>query len=364
VNSDVNTNITVLIQDGCGQSNSASTQITIDNPPLEVDLGGDIFASCVDNTDIPVTILSGAGDYTYSWTVGGMPAGSNSSQVVQSFETIPVSVSVQDGCGGAASDDLVYHIPDIPLNMTITPDTTICAGDQISIVATATGGEEGFVYHWTSIDEYGSIQSLTPTQSANYPVVATDICGKVIEANVTVEVQYLFSQFTTSPLDEENAFLFNANPSPAEPFDGAYTYEWDFGDGNSSDLPSAEHMFDGLYEHTVSLGVTSWVGCTDTAYTVVNGPVLLYIPTAFSPNNDGKNDAFSVVGDQIEQFEISVFDRWGNEVYASVNHEAVWDGSVNGGDYFAPNGMYHYIIRVKGFDTEAEYIKGYVQLLR
>lgn len=364
VNSDVNTNITVLIQDGCGQSNTASSQITIDNPPLEVDLGDDIFASCVDNTDIPVTILSGAGDYTYSWTVGGMPAGTNASQVVQSFESIPVSVDVQDGCGGAASDDLVYHIPDIPLSITITPDTTICAGDQISIVATATGGEEGFVYHWTSIDEYGSVQSLTPSQSANYPVVATDICGKVIEENVTVEVQYLFSQFTTSPLDEENAFLFNANPSPAEPFDGAYTYEWDFGDGNGSDQPAVEHTFDGLYEHTVSLGVTSWAGCTDTAYTVVNGPVLLYIPTAFSPNNDGKNDAFRVVGDQIEQFEISVFDRWGNEVYESVNHEEFWDGSVNGGDYFAPNGMYHYIIRVKGFDTEAEYIKGYIQLLR
>jgi gliding motility-associated-like protein len=364
VNSDVNTTISLNVTDGCGQSNSGTTEITIDNPPLEIELGDDIFASCVDNTDIPVQVISGAGDYEYAWTVAGIPAGSNASQVVQSFVTIPVSVQVMDGCGGVAEDDLVYHIPDIPLNITITPDSTICAGDQISLVAEATGGEDGFVYHWPSLDAYGNVQSIAPTQNANYPVVATDICGKVIEADVFVEVQYLFSQFTVSPLEPENAFLFNATPSPEEPFEGAYTYEWDFGDGNGSDLPSVEHTFNGLSEHTVSLGVTSWVGCTDTAYTVVNGPVLIYIPTAFTPNNDGKNDAFRVVGDQIEQFEITVFDRWGAQVFHSEDVNEVWVGDINGGSHFAPNGIYHYVLRVKGYDTEAQNMKGYIQLVR
>lgn len=364
VNSDVNTTISLNITDGCGQSNSGTTDITIDNPPLVIELGDDIYASCVDNTDIPVEIVSGAGDYEYAWTVAGIPAGSNASQVVQSFVTIPVSVQVMDGCGGVAEDDLVYHIPDIPLNITITPDSTICAGDQISLVAEATGGEDGFVYHWPSLDAYGNVQSIAPTQNANYPVVATDICGKVIEADVFVEVQYLFSQFTVSPLEPENAFLFNATPSPEEPFDGAYTYDWDFGDGTGSDLPSVEHVFNGLSEHTVSLGVTSWVGCTDTAYTVVNGPVLIYIPTAFTPNNDGKNDAFRVVGDQIEQFEITVFDRWGVQVYHSEDVNEVWVGDINGGSHFAPNGIYHYVLRVKGYDTEAQNMNGYIQLVR
>ena len=364
VNSDVNTNVAVQITDGCGQANTAETSIVIDNPPLVIELGDDIYASCVDNTDIEVEVVSGAGDYDYAWTVGGIPAGTNPNQIVQSFVTIPVSVMVQDGCGGEAVDDLVYHIPDIPLSITITSDTTICAGDQISLQVEAVGGEDGFVYHWTSIDAYGPIQSITPTQSANYPVVATDICGKIIEENVSVDVQYLFSQFTTSPLDAENSFLFNATPSPAEPFEGAYAYDWDFGDGNGSETPSSEHVFDGLSEYTVSLGVTSWVGCTDTAYTVVNGPVLIYIPTAFSPNNDGKNDAFRVVGNEIEQFEMTVFDRWGAQVFHADSVDEVWVGDVNGSSHFAPNGIYHYVIRVKGFDTEAENLNGYIQLIR
>jgi gliding motility-associated-like protein len=106
------------------------------------------------------------------------------------------------------------------------------------------------------------------------------------------------------------------------------------------------------------------VGCTDTAYTVVNGPVLIYIPTAFTPNNDGKNDAFRVVGDQIEQFEITVFDRWGVQVYHSEDVNEVWVGDINGGSHFAPNGIYHYVLRVKGYDTEAQNMNGYIQLVR
>ena len=96
----------------------------------------------------------------------------------------------------------------------------------------------------------------------------------------------------------------------------------------------------------------------------MNGPVLIYIPTAFSPNNDGKNDAFRVVGNEIEQFEMAVFDRWGAQVFHADSVDEVWVGDVNGSSHFAPNGIYHYVIRVKGFDTEAENLNGYIQLIR
>ena len=117
---------------------------------------------------------------------------------VQSFVTIPVDIVVQDGCGGLTTDSLVYHIPDIPIALEITPSTTICAGDGISLEALAMGGEEGFTYYWPSLGTYGPIQYITPTQSATYPVIATDICGDEMNLASTVEVQYLFSDFTVS----------------------------------------------------------------------------------------------------------------------------------------------------------------------
>ena len=357
--------ISVDVNDGCGQSGTASALVTIDNPPLVVELGPDIYASCVDFTNIPVEIVSGAGGYVYDWFVSGEAYDQGSDITLQSYGTVPVSVEVTDGCGGADNDSLVYHIPDIPLSVEITPSTTICAGDGISLEVEAMGGEEGFVYFWPTLNAYGPVQYITPLQSAVYPVVATDICGESIETNSNIEVQYLFSDFVASMSElDENAYTFRATPSPEEPFPGAYSYDWDFGDGNTSDEPLTTHVFDGLSDYTVTLDVTSWVGCTNQAYTVVRGPVLLYVPTAFTPNNDGINDAFKVVGSQIMNYELWIMNRWGETVFHSTSLDDVWIGDVQGGTHYAENGIYNWVIRLKGYNTDAEEYSGTLQLMR
>jgi gliding motility-associated-like protein len=358
-----NTTLAVTVSDGCGQSGASTTAITIDNPPLVIELGDDISASCVDNTPIDVEILSGAGAYEYAWSVNGVPYSTNQDINLQSFFTVPVSVVVQDGCGGMTSDGLTYFIPDIPLSITSSEPTTICAGDGIGLTALATGGEEGFVYHWPTLNQYGSDQYIVPLQSAVYPVVATDICGASITAQVAVDVQYLFSRFTISMLSETEA-QFRATPDPEEPWEGAYTYAWDFGDGATSEEKEPLHVYDGLGDYLASLEVTSWVGCVDKSYTIVRGPVLLYVPTAFTPNNDGINDAFFAVTNDLFSFEMWVFDRWGAQVFHSTDPSEVWNGSVDGGTHYASNGMYQWVIRLKGFNTDAEEFSGTVQLMR
>jgi gliding motility-associated-like protein len=297
--------------------------------------------------------------------VSGEPYDQGPDITVQSYGTIPISVSVTDGCGGADEDSLVYHIPDIPLGVQMTPSQTICAGDGISLEVEATGGEDGFVYFWPTLDAYGPVQYITPLQSAVYPVVATDICGDAIDTSTNIEVQYLFSDFVASMSEtDENLYTFRATPSPEEPFDGAYSYHWDFGDGSTADEPITTHLFDGLSDYTVSLDITSSVGCTNQAYTVVRGPVLLYVPAAFTPNNDGINDGFKVIGSQIMNYEIWVMNRWGELVFHSTSLEDVWVGDVQGGTHYAENGIYNWLIRLKGFNTDAEEYSGTLQLMR
>ena len=356
---------TVNVDDGCGQSGSDNAQIVIDNPPLVIELGPDLYQSCIDYTDIEVDVISGAGDYQYNWFVGGEPYDDDDEITLQSYSTISVGVQVQDGCGGTTNDSLVYHIPDIPILLDVTPSTTICAGDGIWLEALAMGGEEGFVYYWPSLGTYGPTQYIAPTQSATYPVIATDICGDEMDLASTIEVQYLFSDFTVSGTeDNENRYTFRATPNPPEPYEGAYAYEWNFGDGVTSDDPIVVHEFDGLSDYTVTLDVTSWVGCTNQSYTVVRGPVLLYVPTAFTPNNDGINDAFKVVGGQIKDYELWIINRWGEEVFHSTSLDDFWMGDVQGGSHYAENGIYNWIIRLKGFNTDAEEYKGTLQLMR
>ena len=96
----------------------------------------------------------------------------------------------------------------------------------------------------------------------------------------------------------------------------------------------------------------------------VYGDVLFYIPTAFTPDNDGLNDALEITGRQIRLFEIWIYNRWGELVYNSTDLEEAWIGDVNGGTHFAPNGVYHWIIKASGFDTDAQEFRGFVHLMR
>ena len=109
------TTFAVEVTDNCQSSGSASTTIVIDNPPLVTSLPDTINASCIDNTVVAVSIESGAGEYEYEWTVGGVPYGGSDPQItVQSFVTTPIFVEVQDGCGGEDEAASTLVIPDEP----------------------------------------------------------------------------------------------------------------------------------------------------------------------------------------------------------------------------------------------------------
>lgn len=110
-------------------------------------------------------------------------------------------------------------------------------------------------------------------------------------------------------------------------------------------------------------------GCiqSDTIYvTAILPEALVYIPNAFTPNGDGINDLFKVEGEEIEEFHIRVFNRWGEMVFESENRSVGWNGSLhNSGQYHLPDGIYPYVLKYKG-TCEAERIelRGFVTILR
>jgi gliding motility-associated-like protein len=56
----------------------------------------------------------------------------------------------------------------------------------------------------------------------------------------------------------------------------------------------------------------------------------VYLPTGFTPNKDGKNDALYLRGDNIEKMQLQIYDRWGQMVFESKNQKKGWDGTFNG----------------------------------
>jgi gliding motility-associated-like protein len=93
----------------------------------------------------------------------------------------------------------------------------------------------------------------------------------------------------------------------------------------------------------------------------------LYIPTAFTPNNDGVNDAFFIAGSGLDpdNFQLDVFNRWGDRIFSTQDPDVPWTGGVDGGNYFASNGAYAYRVRVRSLESGViETVTGSVELVR
>lgn len=95
-------------------------------------------------------------------------------------------------------------------------------------------------------------------------------------------------------------------------------------------------------EYPVTLIVTSYLGCTDTLTLnlIIEDMVLLYAPTAFTPNGDEFNNTWRVhvKGIDVYSFNLTIFNRWGEQIFESHDPQVGWDGTYNG--KLVPSGQY------------------------
>lgn len=121
------------------------------------------------------------------------------------------------------------------------------------------------------------------------------------------------------------------------------------------------------YHLTVSAIINNKTCSADTSIAIfIKAPTLLF-PTAFSPNGDGINDYFQLVGNAlkyIDNITVQVFNRWGQQVFKSSDINFKWDGKFQNEPL--PIGVYSYIIKYKLKDSNQEesIIKGNMTLLR
>lgn len=145
---------------------------------------------------------------------------------------------------------------------------------------------------------------------------------------------------------------------------GADEYYWDFGDDNTSDLFELENLYSDTGSYFVSLIVNTINSCADTSNSMirVDAVTSIYVPNTFTPNGDGENDIFNVVGYNLQNIELSIFDKWGTLIYFTDDLQRGWDGEHK----TVPAKTDTYIWKlsvIDGFGESHEY-KGHVLLLR
>jgi gliding motility-associated-like protein len=122
---------------------------------------------------------------------------------------------------------------------------------------------------------------------------------------------------------------------------GASTYHWDFGDGFSSTLFNPDHLYTSVGNFKIQLISTSIQGCSDTLYVNLTTSADVVFPNAFTPNpkiasdgiydmNNLDNDIFFPYTSGVTEYKFEIFDRWGEQVFESLDIKMGWNGYYKG----------------------------------
>ncbi len=160
---------------------------------------------------------------------------------------------------------------------------------------------------------------------------------------------------------------FNSIISITDFSERAVHWHWLFDQVDSSYIQEPIYEFADTGFHTVRLVVKDIYGCTDTLVQKVDviPAVTYFLPNAFSPNGDGQNDVFQAKGilEYVTDFQIKIFNRWGQIVFESFDPEINWSGFDQTNNQFYPNGVYSFIIRYKISRGNIENKTGFVTIV-
>ena len=204
----------------------------------------------------------------------------------------------------------------------------VCPGDSAYLSPVYFGGENPLTFYWLDNLTQNNPRVILPWNDSTYvPFSVSDGC----------DILLLDSALAINMPKPSAGFQYLNDPyvplrvAFSEKAQNEVSWTW-YLDSTIITGEEFEYDFARPGDFEVTQVVTSDFGCIDsiTLIVAVETDFYLYIPTAFSPNNDGINDCFSIKGVGFEGIDFQIFNRWGNVVYSSENDADCWDGTYKG----------------------------------
>ena len=338
------------------------------------------------SSTMSITNNTNPGLWTYSWDFGDNLTSSNpliATHTYETFGTYLITLTVKSKiCTEQTTQTIVIKpIPPV-VDFSYSPPTG-CVPLHVEFTNQSKYADNK-TYQW-DFGDGGTSKEINPihvyTKADKYTVTlsALNVTGQRV-SKVKQQIIEAFPQptagFDIKPrsINIPGGILYTNNLS----FD-ATAFSWDFGDGGTSSEVKPEYRYqkEGLY--TIRLVAYNQYGCIDSTKleSVVrvkkSGQVL--VPNAFSPNvgggsssgsggsmSDGKNDVFLPLMRGVTDFELLIFNRWGELLFESRNASQGWDGSYNG--QLCAQDVYMYKLTAKFEDGETVVRVGDINLIR
>lgn len=239
----------------------------------------------------------------------------------------------------------------------IIDDTTICVGTDVQLYAQQ---NVNYNYLWTPPTGLDDPTSRTPTASPDgnieYQVMMYNACDTGYSTvTIMIDDPNMILNESQSVSESESYTLYG---------EGGGTYQWTSSDPNAviSD-PSASTTDITITDDTTYfyLEVITEEGCLVYDTIILTKKYNLFIPTAFTPNEDGINDEYTVLVSDFSEYELSIFDRYGKQMFSSDSPSNKWDGTFNGKTVAA--GVYVYSLKIEFYEKSPVMSKGNITVI-
>ncbi len=367
---------TMILNPGTDCSDSADIEVTI-APPINADFTSEYDTCIVSPVDFrDITALGGVTVYDWQWDFddGNESTEQNPTHQYEEpgLKNIKLIVTDEIGC-----KDTVEHFVSwypVPPLIIIEPSSFVgCPPAEISFVNLSTPIDETYDIVW-DFGDGGTSSDISPTYTFETPGLF----------DINIEITSPIGCFTSSSfrdwifIDSLPVADFTFSPDRPSNFDPTVTFtnnseraassDWTFDKFGSTILKDPVFTFPDTGMMQVELIVTHLYGCQDTIVKVIDlePKITFFMPNAFTPNQDSKNEFFMGGGvfRGIRDYDMKIINRWGGVVFESSDPEYGWNGRENNTGKMAQNGVYVYIVRFTGPRGKPHEIKGYATLIR
>ncbi|MBW6481446.1 MAG: gliding motility-associated C-terminal domain-containing protein [Vicingaceae bacterium] len=264
---------------------------------------------------------SGTWGRTYNWTpTATLINPTDSNPFAFPSQNTTYIMEVINGCG---SDFDTILVSIFEVYATIVDDTSVCVGDRVNLWAT--GGE---TYLWSPTVGMNNPNISNPSATIFAPITFS---VAITDTNSCTTMLSVFVDTLTKPLIDLGLDIKTNWGSPVQlnAVSNGLVFSWSPTQGLScSDCPNP--IVNVNQSSTFMVTVLGKNGCYnyDTISIFFDGAI--YVPNSFTPDGDGINDIFFAYGVDIIEFEMYIFDRWGEKIFYSNDMKNGWDGLYKG----------------------------------
>ncbi|MBX7051003.1 MAG: PKD domain-containing protein [Flavobacteriales bacterium] len=276
------------------------------------------------------------------------------------------------GCQSIYADSITIY--PIPIADFLIANEQTCEGTEIQLLDLSSVNPPSYISSWNWLIETTQAStsqnaSIIMDEPGNYDITLSVLSNNGCSADTTI-----FGGVTVYPnpvagfvCEDEVSFtspVFHIMNTASEDVTDWY---YDFGDESFDMFPEGEHFYEDHGYYFISQSVWNSFGCRDTISKLVkvNPQLLVFVPTAFTPDLNGHNEVFYpvVTGFDITHYKFQVFDRWGLLVFSSDVPFKGWNGMYQGEP--AQDGSYIWTLELRtATDVSIQRSNGSVILLR